>query len=1050
MRYIGWRYLSGFLRRAQKLVSLDISENNLTRPALESILASFVRSQSELEALSLHHASHRAQHELKPHIANEHAVSSTPDAAQAPKEQNRQATSAATDEASEASEASKGKGRELSNNHSMPESYKSATLEPNNEPTEEVDEDGEPLFPAAPLLRPNLDSNGLPPVSNLQSLRLENCNLRSSSMLEVVAKSIRFSTLRHLSLRRNRIGHSSTTGMALALLLRDFPDESAAAADEAARIIDLVHKVSLSGNGPGTPGFAAVAAMVPLKPIEQPVPLPPLAGPTVGVTLPVGNVGSRLENALKRSAMGSDTNNSTVAPGSSNAAEAKPTRETETLSPDASAALQERLFSEAKRARRVLGDLPRFGCLLTLDLKSNDLRFPGALALAGALKKNRTLKVLNLSDNGLDVPALVALAEGLRGNTVLETLDMSHNACGGPGLDGIHALRQVFALRTGLKRLFLNDTDVSSQGAIALAEFVPDAKSLLHLDLTENYEIDLAGAMALSVALRLNRSIRCLDLHIPPNEPDCARLSQDIFNSCVRNTQAAQERARVKGAQHTIPSPIYKSILARQAQRATGGAVATGTATNSPSSTTKTAIGLDSQSSDSVAANSGAYPLSRPALERTSSGGASREAARELIRTVQQDTGVDGRRKVDMDTLLEAATQCRDLLSQFRDRQSRRVPSTFSASSEASSSSGAVSSEEDEETWRVMGDVVRQAARVRVRLAQAVDGMEEGRLLERVLGLSDQLEELTLDLRSIRHRNKHLSAQPKASAQMQSSIESGGQPRITGDVRHHGASKDPSMVKDTEVLTPKLNTISPHLNDIRREQNHLLGATSLDLSSSASPTFSIGSDEDDNEPLENLVPRPVPARRVTSDEPLGLGLDLQGPESGAAREEVELEEGLGERLEEGLEEGLEEEGPQLRERHGPEADLADGDVEETDDPVIDAQNPSALGEAFGTSALAAQAKLRNGLTVSTAALSPPRSSSHMPSVPSSPRTHSPTESRAKDQIVEEGAMFRRAKMLEAVAAQEEKDQSVGPPPPEGKGEGAESEEAPIRPDALAS
>ena len=66
---------------------------------------------------------------------------------------------------------------------------------------------------------------------------------------------------------------------------------------------------------------------------------------------------------------------------------------------------------------------------------------------------------------------------------------MSKNPCCGPGLDGINALRTAFAHNTSLVRVFLNGTDLQSEGAICLAEFLPEVRTLLHLDLTENYEV---------------------------------------------------------------------------------------------------------------------------------------------------------------------------------------------------------------------------------------------------------------------------------------------------------------------------------------------------------------------------------------------------------------------------------------------------------------------------------------------------------------------------------------------------------------------------------
>ena len=63
---------------------------------------------------------------------------------------------------------------------------------------------------------------------------------------------------------------------------------------------------------------------------------------------------------------------------------------------------------------------------------------------------------------------------------------------------------------------------MTSAGAIALAEFLPESTSLLHLDLTMN-NLDLAGVMALNSGLKANHTMRCMDLNIPPGNEDMAR-----------------------------------------------------------------------------------------------------------------------------------------------------------------------------------------------------------------------------------------------------------------------------------------------------------------------------------------------------------------------------------------------------------------------------------------------------------------------------------------------------------------------------------------------
>ena len=71
----------------------------------------------------------------------------------------------------------------------------------------------------------------------------------------------------------------------------------------------------------------------------------------------------------------------------------------------------------------------------------------------------------------------------------METLDLSNNPCCGSSLEGINTLRTAFVYNTSLMRIFLNNTDLTSSGAIALAEILPDVHSLIHLDLTDNPEV---------------------------------------------------------------------------------------------------------------------------------------------------------------------------------------------------------------------------------------------------------------------------------------------------------------------------------------------------------------------------------------------------------------------------------------------------------------------------------------------------------------------------------------------------------------------------------
>jgi protein phosphatase 1 regulatory subunit 37 len=109
---------------------------------------------------------------------------------------------------------------------------------------------------------------------------------------------------------------------------------------------------------------------------------------------------------------------------------------------------------------------------------------------------------------------------------------------------------------------------LTTDGAISLAEFLPETKSLLHLDLTSNPQIETAGILALSVGLKSNTLIRCLDLSIPPNSPDLAELSQSILQSCIRNTELAADTAKPGPGQDAVWQPIKKSSLVKDVKAA--------------------------------------------------------------------------------------------------------------------------------------------------------------------------------------------------------------------------------------------------------------------------------------------------------------------------------------------------------------------------------------------------------------------------------------------------------------------------------------------------
>jgi hypothetical protein len=205
------------------------------------------------------------------------------------------------------------------------------------------------------------------------------------------------------------------------------------------------------------------------------------------------------------------------------------------------------------------------------------------------LKRNRTLKVCNLADNRIDVAGLVALAEALKYNSTLDTLDLSSNPCCGPALEGvrsssrcsrrsraasltylrlvqIHAIRHAFTLNANLSRLLLSATGLTTSGAIALAEFLPEATHLLHLDLTSNPAVETAGIMALAVGLRANKIVRCLDLSVAVGDEVGLGWSRDILQVPLSHRSVYDEEYSLTDSEHCVLAELHPQHRARPGQ----------------------------------------------------------------------------------------------------------------------------------------------------------------------------------------------------------------------------------------------------------------------------------------------------------------------------------------------------------------------------------------------------------------------------------------------------------------------------------------------------
>ena len=219
---------------------------------------------------------------------------------------------------------------------------------------------------------------------------------------------------------------------------------------------------------------------------------------------------------------------------------------------------REALIARAQAFQHALSDIPARGHLLTLDLRGNALHDADAAILATALRRNRTLRVCSLADNHITPHGLACIADALRYNTTLETLDLSGNPCGGPALDGVLRLRVALAVHPRLKRVVFADTQLAAEGALVLAECLPDAEHLVHLDLTRN-PLGLVGMLGLAAGTRRNASLRCLDVSLE-DDPDFVEAAREVYTHCARHTHTAL--AHAPPGVH-VQRPLDKSALAR-------------------------------------------------------------------------------------------------------------------------------------------------------------------------------------------------------------------------------------------------------------------------------------------------------------------------------------------------------------------------------------------------------------------------------------------------------------------------------------------------------
>ncbi|KAI1822182.1 RNI-like protein [Xylaria intraflava] len=183
-----------------------------------------------------------------------------------------------------------------------------------------------------------------------------------------------------------------------------------------------------------------------------------------------------------------------------------------------------------------------------LDLGGNNLR-DNVEIIAGAIGNNGALWALSLADCNLDPASLSKLFPKLLKLPDFKFFDLSHNhALFESEPNAFSLLRRYLPKLDSLRRLHLADVALSSEQAITLAEILPEAKSLAHINLLENPDlVRLADARtgdmqeeacalyaSLLAAARVSKTLVKVDIDDPSSES--GELLKALANRLVAYT----------------------------------------------------------------------------------------------------------------------------------------------------------------------------------------------------------------------------------------------------------------------------------------------------------------------------------------------------------------------------------------------------------------------------------------------------------------------------------------------------------------------------------
>ncbi|KAJ8127764.1 hypothetical protein O1611_g5870 [Lasiodiplodia mahajangana] len=192
-----------------------------------------------------------------------------------------------------------------------------------------------------------------------------------------------------------------------------------------------------------------------------------------------------------------------------------------------------------------------------LDLGGNDLR-DHLEVIASAIDSNEALWALSLANCNLNPSSLCKLLPKLPKLSNFKFFDLSHNhALFESEPNAISLLRRYLPQLDSLRRLHLADVSLSSEQVIALAEVLPEVKSLAHINLLENPDlVRLADARtedmqeeacalyaSLLAAVRVSKTLVKIDIDDPSSESGelLKALANRVVAYTMRNLQGVPD-----------------------------------------------------------------------------------------------------------------------------------------------------------------------------------------------------------------------------------------------------------------------------------------------------------------------------------------------------------------------------------------------------------------------------------------------------------------------------------------------------------------------------